>query len=96
MHKQTEYRLYIVSIINAIVCVVLSVWAMWFVCGDGKTVFNSDKCIGTVRYVHIWALLNCCGYFTQDFMWWFFVMKGRTSFDYQMYAHHIVATTTFY
>lgn len=40
--KQTEYRLYIMSIINAFVCVVLSVWAMWFVCGDGKTVFNSD------------------------------------------------------
>lgn len=69
---------------------------MWFACEDSQTVFNSDKCINTVRYVHIWALLNTCGNFIQDFFWIYFVYEGRSSLDYQTYAHHIVATTTFY
>lgn len=50
----------------------------------------------TVRYVHIWALLNTCGYFISDFFWLFFVIKGDSTLDYQTYAHHLIAVFTFY
>ena len=69
---------------------------MWFVCDGGKTVFNSHECINTVRNVHIWATIHTCGYFITDFLWLYFIIEGRTSLDYQTYAHHIVAATTFY
>lgn len=49
-----------------------------------------------MRYLHIWAVLNSCANFLQEFVWLFFVLKGTTSLDYQTYAHHIVAMTTFY
>lgn len=94
--KQTEYRSYVTSIIHAIVCVILSTIAMLYICGDNKTVFNSDTCINTVRYVHIWALIHTCGYFIVDFFFIFCVIKGDTALDYQTYAHHIVAVCTFY
>lgn len=94
--KQTEYRTYITSIIHAIVCVILSSIAMWYICGDDKTVFNSDECINTVRYVHIWALIHTCGYFIVDFFFIFFIIKGNSALDYQTYAHHFIAVTTFY
>ena len=52
----------------------MSTYAMWYVCGDGKTVFNSYECINTVRYVHIWATLHTCGYFITDFFWVYFII----------------------
>lgn len=94
--KRTEYRAYIVSPIHAIGAVILSTLAMFFICGDGKTVFNNDECMNTVRYVHIWALLHTCGYFIVDFFFLYFVVKGDSTLDYQTYAHHIIATTTYY
>ena len=94
--KGTLYRTYIMSILHAIVCCVLSYAAMFWVCGEGKTVFNSDMCMDTVRYVHIWALLHTCSYFIVDFFFVYFVIKGRTPLDYQTYAHHLVATMTYY
>lgn len=69
---------------------------MLFICGDGKTVFNNDECMNTVRYVHIWAMLHTCGYFLNDFFWLWFVVKGDSTLDYQTYAHHLIATTTYY
>ena len=80
--KQTLYRSYILSIAHAIGCVILAVISMWFICGDGKTVFNSDECINTPRYIHIWALLHTCGYFLTDFFFMWFIVKGDTSLDY--------------
>ena len=94
--KQTEYRTYILSIMHAIVCVYLSATAMWNICEDGKTVFDSQECMMTVRYIHVWALLHTCGYFLTDFFFLFFVIKGDSALDYQTYAHHLVAVTTFY
>lgn len=94
--KQTEYRTYWTSMIHAMGCFILSTIAMWYICGDGKTVFNNDECMNTPRYIHVWALLHTCGYFTQDACWLFFVSGGHTALDYQTYAHHIVATVTFY
>ena len=61
---------------------ILAVISMWFICGDGKTVFNSDECINTPRYIHIWALLHTCGYFLTDFFFMWFIVKGDTSLDY--------------
>ena len=69
---------------------------MFFICGDGKTVFNNSECLETVRYIHIWALLNTCGYFFTDFFLLFFIIKARTTLDYQTYAHHLVAIATYY
>lgn len=40
--KQHMYRLYCSSTAHAVICVFFSVWAMWFACPDGKTVFDSD------------------------------------------------------
>lgn len=94
--KRTEYRTYVLSIIHAIGCVVLSTIAMFYICGDGKTVFNNDECMNTVRYVHIWALIHSCGYFLTDFFFLAFVIQGRSTLDYQTYAHHLVAVTTYY
>ena len=94
--KKAEYRCYITSPIHAVGCVILSTIAMFYICGEGRTVFNSDECMNTVRYVHIWALLHTCGYFLVDFFFLFFVIKGTSALDYQTYAHHIVAVVTFY
>ena len=94
--KQTLYRSYILSIAHAIGCVILSTISMFYICSDGKTVFNSDECINTPRYIHIWALLHTCGYFLMDFFFMFFIVQGNTALDYQTYAHHLVATATFY
>lgn len=94
--KQTEYRTYWCSPLHSMVCVSLSTIAMFFICGDGKTVFNNDACMNTVRYVHIWALLHTCGYFMVDFIFLYFVIQGRSALDYQTYAHHLIATLTFY
>jgi len=94
--KQTVYRAYILSVVHAIVCVILATISMWYICGDGKTVFNSDECLNTPRYIHIWALLHTCGYFMTDFFFMYFVVGGDTALDYQTYAHHLVATATFY
>ena len=94
--KRTEYRTYVVSINHAIVAFFLSTISMWYICGNGQTVFNSEECIGTVRYIHIWALLHTCGYFLVDFFFLFFVIKGTSTLDYQTYAHHLIATVTFY
>ena len=94
--KQTEYRSYILSMAHAIGCVILATISMFYICGDGQTVFNSDECINTPRYIHIWALLHTCGYFLMDFFFLWFVVEGNTALDYQTYAHHLVATATFY
>lgn len=77
-------------------CVILSTIAMFYICPDGKTVFNNDLCMNTPRYIHVWALLHSCGYFIVDFVFFFFLVGGRTTLDYQTYAHHIIATLTFY
>ena len=69
---------------------------MFYICGGNQTVFNSDECINTVRYIHIWALIHTCGYFIVDFLFIFFVIGGDTALDYQTYAHHIIAVLTFY
>ena len=94
--KRSEYRCYIVSPLHAILAVFLSTIAMFYICGDGKTVFNNDECMSTVRYIHVWALLHTCGYFIVDFFFIYFVVGGNTPLDYQTYAHHIFAVTTYY
>ena len=94
--KRAEYRTYIVSALHAIVAVFLSTIAMFYICGDGKTVFNNDECMSTVRYIHVWALLHTCGNFIVDFFFLYFVVGGDSALDYQTYAHHVVATATYY
>lgn len=39
---------------------------MFYVCPDDQTVFNNEVCFNTPRYLHIWALVNTCGYFITD------------------------------
>ena len=96
LRKRVEYRSYICSPIHALLSVFLSVTAMFFICGHGKTVFNDAQCFNTPRLIHIWALINTCGYFIVDFIWLAFVVRGTTALDYQMYAHHIIGAFTFY
>lgn len=38
--KQAEYRSYILSQFHAVGCVILATISMFYICGDGKTVFN--------------------------------------------------------
>jgi hypothetical protein len=59
---------------------------MFFVCGlnpkgGNITVFNSEQCFTTPRYLHIWALLNSCGYFYVDFVYMCFVVAEHTALD---------------
>ena len=77
-----EYRAYVTSPVHAMLSVFLSVTAMFYICGDGKTVFDDDHCFNTPRYIHIWALLNTCGYFIVDFFWMACVVGGTTPLDY--------------
>jgi len=76
--------------------VVLSTLAMFYVCGEGNTVFNSDECLSTPRNIHIWTLLHTTGYFITDFFVQYFLVQGRAAIDYQTYAHHIIGAVTFY
>ena len=74
LRKRVEYRTYIVSPVHALLSVFLSMIAMFWICGEGKTVFNDDHCFNTPRYIHIWALINTCGYFIVDFFWIAFIV----------------------
>ena len=94
--KMTEYRTYWTSIFHAIGGFTLAIIAMFYICGDGKTVFNNDECMNTPRYIHVWALLHTNGYMLQDFAWVWFHIKGNSALDWQTYAHHLVAVITFY
>ena len=40
LRERIEYRAYITSPIHALLCVFLSVTAMFYICGEDKTVFN--------------------------------------------------------
>ena len=64
--KQGEYRSNLISPIHSIICVMFSTLAAFKVCGNGQTVFNNEHCMATPRYLHIWALVNTCGYFVTD------------------------------
>ena len=96
MIKKVEYRTYCLSLFHAPIAVFLALSAMILVCGEGKTVFNDEKCFTTVRYVHIWSLLNTCAYFMQDLFFLIFVIGDFSAFAYQTYAHHVIAILTFY
>ena len=63
MTKKVEYRTYVLSFFHAPIAVFLAIAAMYMVCPEGKNVFNDEVCFNTVRYVHIWSLLNTCAYF---------------------------------
>ena len=94
--KKTEYRTNVVSITHSFGCLLFCTWGCFFVCEEGKTVFNDDKCINTVRYVHVWALLHTCSYFLLDAWILCFVVKGFAPLDIQTYAHHLILALTFY
>ena len=96
MAKKTEYRTNVVSITHSTGCMILCTWGCFFVCGEGKNVFNDDQCINTVRYVHVWALLHTCSYFILDAWILCFVVKGFAPLDLQTYAHHLILALTFY
>jgi hypothetical protein len=96
MVKKVEYRTYVLSFFHAPIAVFLACAAMFLVCGDGKNVFNDDMCFNTVRYVHIWSLLNTCAYFFQDLFFYGIVIGDTSPMAYQTYAHHAVAILTFY
>ena len=93
--KQGNYRSNIVSIINSFVSVAFSTLAMFYVCGDGQTVFNNEHCMGTPRYLHIWALVNTCGYFVTDTFIIVFFIREFTTLDKQMIGHHVIAFIVF-
>lgn len=80
---------------HAIICVVLSVITMTVLCGHGHTPFNNEQCLDTPRYLHIWALVNTCGYFTVDTMNICFAIGTFNTYDKQMIGHHVVAFLTF-
>jgi len=93
--KQGEYRASIISPIHAVICVIFAVAAMFYVCGEGQTVFNNEHCLETPRYLHIWALVNSCAYFIAD-TFNIVIWKGDfDAYDKQMIGHHIIATVTF-
>ena len=79
--KKIEYRTYIVSPLHSLVCVILSSISMFYICPDGKTNFNNNECLETPRLIHVWALLHSCGYFIVDFIFFFFLVGGRSTLD---------------
>ena len=60
------YRSYINSTLHAFCACGIATIAMFFICGENKTVFNNEECLNTVRYIHIWALIHSTGYFIHD------------------------------
>lgn len=64
--KRTEYRQNVISPIFSLLGVSISTVSMFYLCGDGKTVFNDKECINKPRYLHIWGIVNSCGYFLMD------------------------------
>jgi hypothetical protein len=64
--KRGDYRANVISPVHSISSVAFSVIAMFYICGHGQTTFNSETCLNTPRYLHIWALVNTCGYFVVD------------------------------
>ena len=94
--KRIEYRTYVLSCLHSPIAVFLSFSAMFLVCGDNNTVWNDEKCYETPRYIHIWSLLNTCGYFIVDLFYLAVYTGDDTPLTYQTYAHHIVSIFTFY
>ena len=68
---------------------------MFFVCPDGESVFSSEVCFDTPRYLHIWALVNTCGYFVWDTFNICVIIRTFTTLDKQMIGHHVIAFFTF-
>ena len=93
--KQGEYRATIISFIHSIICVLFATSAMFYVCGDGQSVFNNEHCLETPRYLHIWALVNSCGYFIADTFNIVVIIGTFDVYDKQMIGHHVIATVTF-
>lgn len=52
-------------------------------------------CLETPKYLHIWALVNTCGYFFTDTLNIIFIMRSFTTYDKQMIGHHTIAFVTF-
>ena len=80
--ERTEYRTWALGPVHSTIAVFLSVIAMFFICGDGKTVFNNDECMNTVRYLHVWCLNHTCGYFISDLFYSYFIVGGTSAIDY--------------
>ena len=93
--KQSHYRANIVGPIHALLSVYFAVLTMFYICGDGKTVFNNDICLNTPRYLHIWALVNTCGYFLADTFNIVVMIRTFDALDKQMIGHHVIALFTF-
>ena len=64
--KQAYFRTTVVSIFHSCICIVLCTIGLLMICPGDQTVFNSDVCINTVRYIHIWAVITSCGFFMVD------------------------------
>lgn len=93
---QGEYRACVISPIHSIISVVFSVCAMFYICGDDKTVFNDTECLATPRYLHIWAVMHTFSYFIIDTINIVFVIRKFTVNDKQMIGHHAIALVTFW
>ena len=93
--KQGEYRGQAAGPIHATSSVVCAVLTIWYVCPDGKTPFNDDHCFNTPRYLHIWALVNTCGYFVFDTINIMVLINTYTTYYKQMLGHHFISLTIF-
>ena len=93
--KRTEYRANVIAIFHSVIAVFLSSLGMWWVCRPGENVFNSNQCIDTPKYIHLWALMHSVGYFIVDTINYIFLVKEKKPSDMQNIGHHIIAITTF-
>ena len=64
--KQAYFRTTVVSIFHSCICIVLCTIGLLYICPGDQTVFNSDVCINTVRYIHIWAVITSASFFIVD------------------------------
>ena len=94
--KRGEYRAYVISPVHSVLSVSFSVLAMFFVCPGDETVFNSEECLDTPRYLHIWGIVNSSSYFIIDTFNTVALIREFSTYDYQMIGHHIIAVFTFY
>ena len=93
--KKTEYRSYLLSPLHSCTAVLFSILGTYYVCDEG-TIFTNTTCMNTPKYIHIWALQHTCAWFIVDSFFIGVIIKGTSSFDMQMYAHHFVSVFTWY
>jgi len=72
-------------------CTLNSIVLTYFVCGEGKTFFNSHECANTVLYGHLWGLNFSASYLLVDFVFLIIYRIYESPLEKQNLIHHILS-----